>query len=114
MMSDRIFSVARNTSSSSSPLVCAVPDPRRLPLPPPLADEKDEVGFKDAIGFCKSTRSHILAHGLDADSSMEADTPLRNASSCSRLRACLRATFEEWVRERTAGGLFLGVFGRAK
>lgn len=91
MMSDRIFSVALKTSSSSIPL-CAVAEPLRPPPEAPLPAEKED--FEDMTGFFKSTRSHILAQGLEVDSSIEADTPLRNVSSCSRLRACLRATFE--------------------
>lgn len=104
MMSDRIFSVARKTSSSSIPRLCVVAEPRRLPLPPPpeapaAPEAEEEGGFEGTTGFFMSTRSHILAHGLDADPSMEADTPLRNVSSCSRLRACLRATCSPVARK---------------
>lgn len=94
MISDRIFSVARNASSPSKPISIAA-EPRRLP-PPPTLPLLRLVGF-GRTGAFRSTRSHTLDHGLDADSSTEALTPLKNVSSCSRLRACLRAT---WRRDR--------------
>lgn len=89
MMSDRIFSVARKASSPSNPVAAAEPLrlPMRLTVPP---REEEEAG---RTGDFKSTRLHTLAQGLEDDSSTDAFTPLRNASSCSRLRACLRATF---------------------